>query len=258
MTNTYPIECARCGQRKPPWFKFCPKCYALVQTEQLTRNMCDEQDCNEVIDDEHHLCRSHWRQFRQGQISECAECGEYKPANYLLCRRCNIGSDSEPARRSRTSLPQGSKSTPQASNTRRPYDYHEDEDDAKAKDKRYWFNRQDNGVCNYCANRYPYDQLQMEHMVPKELGGPDNRRNMQLTCATCNKKKGTSTDIEFRHLNVNLIPAEERTPPKRPVDPKKLKSGTQGTRYREQPHSTQSNTTQRHAPQWWRRWRKST
>ena len=100
--------------------------------------------------------------------------------------------------------------------------------------KRYWFNRQDNGVCNYCGHRYPYDQLEMEHMIPKELGGPDHRRNMQLACGICNRKKGTSTDIEFRQLNADLIPLDERTPPKRPVDPDGLKLGTQGRRYREQ------------------------
>ena len=111
----------------------------------------------------------------------------------------------------------------------------DDEDDAKAKDKRYWFNRQDNGICNYCGRRYPYDQLEMEHMIPKELGGPDHRRNMQLACKSCNRKKGTSTDTEFRQLNANLIPLEERVPPKRLIDPDKLKPGTQGVRYRKQP-----------------------
>ena len=233
MTTSYPIGCARCGQRKPRWFEFCPKCYAIVQAEQLKPNMCYEQDCTEIIDDEHYLCRVHWNQSQEGKISECAECGEYKPANYPLCRRCNV-------------------------RTRRPYDHYDGEDDAKAKDKRYWFNRQDNGVCNYCGKRYPYDQLEMEHMIPKELGGPDHRRNMQLACKTCNRLKGTSTDIEFRRLNARLIPTEERTPPKRPVDPKNLKSGTQGTRYRERPHrrdSTQNNRTKRPRAQG-RRWRR--
>ena len=221
MTTTYPLECARCGRRKPRWFEFCPKCYAIVQAEHLEPNTCYEQDCKEVIDDEHYLCRAHWHQFQEGQISECAECGEYKPAKYALCLRCNTQSDRQPAEHARN---------------RRPYDHHDGEDDAKAKDKRYWFNKQENGVCNYCGKRYPYDQLEMEHMIPKELGGPDHRRNMQLACKTCNRLKGASTDIEFRHLNTHLIPTEERTPPKRSVDPKKLKPGTQGTRYRDRPN----------------------
>ena len=118
MTTTYPRECARCGQNKPPWFKYCPKCYAIVQTEQLKPNTCDEQDCDEVIDDEHYLCRTHWQQFREAKISECPECGEYKPKNYPLCRRCNTQSDNQPARQSKTNQPQGTTPKPQASNIR--------------------------------------------------------------------------------------------------------------------------------------------
>ena len=234
MSTTYPRACARCGQDKPPWFKYCPKCYAIVQIEQLRPNICDEQDCNVVIDDDHYLCRTHWQQWKDGRISECPECGEYKPASFLLCRRCNAQSANPPARRQQPGRPHQAPTAPAASNTRRAYDHHDGEEDAKAKDKRYWFNRQDNGVCNYCGHRYPYDQLEMEHMIPKELGGPDHRRNMQLACGACNRKKGTSTDIEFRLLNADLVPPDERTPPNRPVDPERLKSGTQGGRYREQ------------------------
>ena len=60
-------------------------------------------------------------------------------------------------------------------------------------------------------------------MIPNELGGPDHRGNMQLACKSCNRKKGTLTDTELRQLNANLIPLEERLPPKRPIDPDKLK-----------------------------------
>ena len=71
-----------------------------------------------------------------------------------------------------------------SSQPRGPYDHHYGEDDAKAK--RYWFNRQDNGIYNYCGYRYPYDWLEMEHMIQKEMGRPDDRRNMQLAGKRCN------------------------------------------------------------------------
>ena len=255
-TTTYPRECAKCGKNKPPWFQYCPSCYAIVQIEQLSSNTCDEQDCEEEIRDDHFLCRDHWDQAQKGDISECPECGEYKPSKFRLCRRCNKENapvptaqpqqrqpDREPAPAPPQQRQPGRKPAPQQpdrepaqrqkSNTRRPYDHDDGEDDQKAKDKRYWFNRQDNGVCNYCGNRYHYDQLEMEHMIPKELGGPDHRRNMQLACKPCNEKKGTSTDIEFRQLNAKLIPLEERTPAARPVAPEKMKPGTQGQRYRD-------------------------
>jgi len=225
--------CARCGVDKPPWFEYCGKCYALVQLEQMARNRCHEQDCEEIIDDDHFLCRRHWQEYREGTISECPECGEYKPASFPLCRRCNAQAGNPPAREQQARRSFGAETSQRTNNTRRPYDQHDGEDDRKAKDKRYWFNRQNNGVCNYCGNRYPYDQLEMEHMIPKELGGPDHRRNMQLACKTCNQKKGTSTDIEFRTLNSRWIPMEERTPPRSPVDPGKLRAGNQGGRYRQ-------------------------
>ena len=232
MTGRYTTPCARCGRNKPPWFEYCQDCYAKVQLQGMSPNRCDEQDCEEVIDEEHFLCRRHWQLFMEGQIGECFQCGEYKPANFPLCRRCNTEATARPSRPSHTRAPSRPERQRPASNTRRAYDHHDGADDQKAKDKRYWFNRQNNGVCNYCGNRYPYDQLEMEHMIPRELGGPDHRRNMQLTCKSCNQKKGTSTDIEFRAFNAELIPGEERTPPRRPVDPGRLKSGNQGGRYR--------------------------
>ena len=248
----YPGGCARCGANKPPWFEYCARCYALVQIEHLEPNRCDEQDCEREIDDDHILCREHWRQFMGGDISDCPECGEFKPGQYPLCRRCNAGvtaSQSAHAPRGQQPIDQ----TGRTSNTRRPYDQHDGEDDQKAKDKRYWFNHQGNGICNYCGHRYPYDKLEMEHMIPKELGGPDHRRNMQLACQTCNRKKGTSTDIEFRRLNANLIPQEERTPPRRPVDPVRLRDGSQGGRYRQQEPPLRATTQSRQPPRGRRR-----
>ena len=156
----------------------------------------------------------------------------FKPTSFPLCRRCNAEATNQPTRAPQTRRTSRAEPQRPSSNTRRAYDHHDGADDQKAKDKRYWFNRQNNGICNYCGNRHPYDQLEMEHMIPRELGGPDHRRNMQLSCKSCNQKKGTSTDIEFRSLNADLIPREERTPPRRPVDPNRLKSGNQGGRYR--------------------------
>ena len=142
--------------------------------------------------------------------------------------RRDAGHQAEPRPQEENSRPE--VTTEQASDTRRPYEYRDGEDDAKAKDKEYWFDKQDNGVCNYCGNKYLYYELEMEHIIPRELGGPDHRRNMQLACKTCNRLKGTSTDIEFRRLNAHLIPTERRTPPRRPIDPQNLKPGKQGSR----------------------------
>ena len=248
MTTSYPRNCARCGKGKPPWFQYCGECYPIVQLEKLKPNTCDEQDCEEEIRDDHYLCWPHFEKLREGTISECPQCGEFKPSQFRLCRRCNAESNANAQERQQPAQPQEPARKTPATNTRRPYDQHDGADDQKAKDKRYWFNHQDNGICNYCGHRYLYDQLDMEHIIPKELGGPDHRRNMQLACRSCNQKKGTSTDIEFREINKRLIPLEERTPPRPPVEPSKLKSGTQGARYRQPEWADDSGGSRRSAP----------
>ncbi len=209
MTQRFPRECARCGKNKPPWFEYCGECYAALQTESLEPNKCREQNCDTVIPDKHRLCRSHFEQERRGVISECLECGSFKPSEYDLCLMCQ---------RSQRRI------AVKPSSGARPYDHYEGADDPKAKDKRYWFHRQNDGVCNYCGRQYPYNQLELEHMVPKARGGQDHRRNTQLACRVCNRKKLDLTDLEFRELNKDRIPFEERTPPKRAVDPKSLRA----------------------------------
>ena len=218
--------CPTCGHDKQPWFNHCDKCYAQRQTQNLKPNICNEQDCEVEIRDDYFLCNPHFQDLRDGRVSECASCGEHKPNQFDLCRRCSVDTQPMPQ------TPTPKRAEPE-SNRHRPYDHHNGADDQKAKDKRYWFNRQDNGVCNYCGHRYPYDQMEMEHIIPKELGGPDHRRNMQLTCHSCNRKKGTATDIEFRETNQHLIPTEERTPPNRPINTDSLRSKHQGPRYRQ-------------------------
>lgn len=94
--------------------------------------------------------------------------------------------------------------------------------DPKAKAKRTLFDHQDS-LCIYCGHKYRYDELEIEHMVPKVRGGPDHIRNCQLACSRCNYIKGTMTDREFRKANLDLLPAKERTPPASPIDPEALK-----------------------------------
>ena len=92
------------------------------------------------------------------------------------------------------------------------------EEDPKAQDKRLLFTEQGR-KCVYCGNEYRYDELEIEHMIPKSLGGPDNIRNCQLACSTCNKAKGMMTDIEFRKSHAEYLPQKERTPADPPIDP---------------------------------------
>ena len=100
------------------------------------------------------------------------------------------------------------------------------EDDQKAKDKRQLFHDQQRR-CIYCGNEYRFDELEIEHIIPKALGGPDNIRNCQLACMSCNQAKGTLTDIEFRQKHAKYLPQEERTPANPPIKPELLKASAQ-------------------------------
>ena len=171
---------------------------------------CKEQSCNKKIQGNHYLCRAHWKKEQEGKINKCPQCGVYKDVRYRFCINCNDYSKRV------STLPKRKK-------TRR-YDRRitSPKDDPKAKDKRQLFHDQ-RGKCIYCGNEYPYDKLQIEHMIPKVRGGQDSIRNAQLACRRCNQSKGTMTDIEFREKHATFLPQEERTPANPPINPELLR-----------------------------------
>lgn len=196
-----------------------------------TPNICKEQSCTEKVRRNHYLCREHWEKSQEGVIDECPQCGAYKDAGYPLCIECNKKASAASKRK-----PKSGKNKQKI----RRYDpvragtFDERaallEDDQKAKDKRLLFHKQQ-GKCIYCGNVYQYDELQIEHMVPKAQGGPDHIRNCQLACRICNLAKGTMTDIGFREKHASYLPQQERTPADPPIDPKLLKAPVQKRRF---------------------------
>ena len=58
----------------------------------MTRpNICNEQSCNEEVQEGHYLCREHWGREQKGAINECPQCGVYKNAKHPYCRECTAG-----------------------------------------------------------------------------------------------------------------------------------------------------------------------
>ena len=48
----------------------------------------------------------------------------------------------------------------------------------------------DNYACRYCGRILPEDILQIDHIVPRALGGSDELDNLATACPNCNYRKG--------------------------------------------------------------------
>ena len=48
--------------------------------------------------------------------------------------------------------------------------------------------------CSYC---HSFESLQVDHKIPKILGGSHDIANLQWLCAECNRMKGGRTDEQF-------------------------------------------------------------
>ena len=76
------------------------------------------------------------------------------------------------------------------------------------------------GRCMYCGRRMESSYFEIEHKIPEARGGSSSISNLQLTCAPCNKRKGTATDGEFRR-QYKLTPARQaKGPPTKVISQK--------------------------------------
>jgi 5-methylcytosine-specific restriction endonuclease McrA len=56
--------------------------------------------------------------------------------------------------------------------------------------------------CLYCGVSLPMGDISLDHKQPTELGGTNHFFNLAAACETCNKTKGTMSEVEFRaYLN---------------------------------------------------------
>jgi 5-methylcytosine-specific restriction endonuclease McrA len=46
--------------------------------------------------------------------------------------------------------------------------------------------------CIYCSQKFPIDQLTLEHLVPRSLGGANALYNLRLACLPCNSRRGAA------------------------------------------------------------------
>ncbi len=54
----------------------------------------------------------------------------------------------------------------------------------------------DDFTCIYCNKKFPLEQLQLEHIVPKSRGGKTTWTNTATSCIKCNQRKADKTPKE--------------------------------------------------------------
>jgi 5-methylcytosine-specific restriction endonuclease McrA len=66
--------------------------------------------------------------------------------------------------------------------------------DLDSSTKRAYFRsklyERDNGMCGICGQLVDYWDMDIDHIVPKSLGGADHWDNLQITHPKCNRSKG--------------------------------------------------------------------
>lgn len=72
---------------------------------------------------------------------------------------------------------------------------------------RWWQNRVALGVCHWCNNSFPPEELTMDHIIPISRGGKASRNNVVPSCKECNNKKKYLLPIEWEeYLNRQETP----------------------------------------------------
>jgi 5-methylcytosine-specific restriction endonuclease McrA len=68
------------------------------------------------------------------------------------------------------------------------------------------------GVCYYCKEKFPEDELTLDHIVPVVRGGKSTRGNLVVCCRSCNQEKRYYTPAEqiLNQNNDNLSNLEEQ------------------------------------------------
>jgi 5-methylcytosine-specific restriction endonuclease McrA len=62
----------------------------------------------------------------------------------------------------------------------------------------WWKNRVAQGVCHYCGQRVPPQELTLDHVVPLARGGRSSKNNCVPACKGCNNKKRDLLPMEWQ------------------------------------------------------------
>ncbi len=70
----------------------------------------------------------------------------------------------------------------------------------------------DRFTCQYCGDRPHRSKLNLDHVIPRSLGGKTTWENVVCSCLDCNRRKGGRTPAQAR-LRLRRAPARPRWSP---------------------------------------------
>ena len=72
-----------------------------------------------------------------------------------------------------------------------------------AKKSRWWQQKTSKGICHYCARKFAFKDLTLDHIVPLARGGTTSPGNVVPACRECNKNKGVDTHLDIAISVIN-------------------------------------------------------
>ncbi len=66
----------------------------------------------------------------------------------------------------------------------------------KLRKSQWWLTKLNQGICNYCGQKFAPKELTMDHVVPVARGGTSTQGNIVPACKDCNAKKKLTTPAE--------------------------------------------------------------
>lgn len=70
----------------------------------------------------------------------------------------------------------------------------------------------DGNTCQYCGQRLPRTDLNLDHVIPRSRGGLSTWENIVCSCHSCNRRKGGRTPEEARMILIRRPRRPEWTP----------------------------------------------
>ena len=70
----------------------------------------------------------------------------------------------------------------------------------------------DGNKCQYCGMRFPTNELSLDHIIPRSIGGSSTWENIVCACSKCNAKKGGRTPTQARMKLIKPAVKPSRNP----------------------------------------------